>query len=189
MKILLIDNDTEHKKALTKALAGHEIEVQKYIPGKKFNYQDKDLVILTGGGGEGQEIDDRFSPGHLWYEDEMKFIRTCNKPIIGVCMGFEIIANTFGAKVDEMKQEIKGFKQLKTTKAGKIHFKKDTLRQYEAHKWRVRGAPRGFEVLARSETGIEGIRHKKRPIFATQFHPEKGGTLSLKKLLAVPNFL
>jgi GMP synthase-like glutamine amidotransferase len=184
MKILLIDNNTEHRKALAKALANHEVEIQKYVPGAKFNYHDKDLVILTGGGGEGHEIDDKHSPGKLWYDDEMKFIRVCNKPILGICMGFEIIASSFGAKVDEMKEEIKGFKQLKTTKAGKNYFKKDSLRQYEAHKWRVRGAPKGFEVLARSETGIEVIKHKKRPIFATQFHPEKGGTLKLPQILA-----
>ncbi|OGL25605.1 hypothetical protein A3E49_03435 [Candidatus Saccharibacteria bacterium RIFCSPHIGHO2_12_FULL_49_19] len=184
MKILLIDNNTVHKKSLAKALAGHDVEVQKYIPGKKFNVQSKDLVILTGGGGEGHEIDDRLSPGHLWYEDEMKFIRACNKPIIGVCMGFEVIARAFSAKVEEMKKEVSGFKQLKTTKAGQEHFKREHLRQYEAHKWRVKNAPKGFEVLARSETGIEVIRHKKRPIFATQFHPEKGGTLSISNFIA-----
>ena len=183
MKILLIDNNTEHKKALARALAGHDVEVQRYTPGVRFNYQDKDLVLLTGGGGEGHEIDDKHSPGRLWYEDEMKFIQVCNKPVIGICMGFEIIANTFGAKVDEMKKEVRGVKRLRTTKAGREYFKKDNLRQYEAHKWRVKSVPKGFEVLARSETGIEIMRHKKRPIIATQFHPEKGGTLDLPKLL------
>jgi len=183
MKILLIDNNTEHKKALARALAGHDVEVQRYTPGVRFNYQDKDLVILTGGGGEGHEIDDRHSPGKLWYEDQMKFIRICDKPIIGICMGFEIIASTFGAKVGEMNKEIRGFRLLKATKSGKNYFGDNKLKQYEAHRWHVQTAPRGFEVLARSETGIEIIRHKKRPIIATQFHPEKGGTLDLPKLL------
>jgi GMP synthase-like glutamine amidotransferase len=183
MKILLVDNNTQHKKALKKALDGHEVEIQKYTPGLKFNYHDKDLVILSGGGGEGHEIDDRHSPGKLWYEDEMKFVRVCNKPIIGICMGFEVIASTYGAKVGEMKREIKGFKRLRTTKAGQKYLGQDELRQYEAHKWHVGNVPRGFEVLARSESGIELMKHKKRPIIATQFHPEKGGTLQLARLV------
>jgi len=44
-------------------------------------------------------------------------------------------------------------------------------------------APKGFRVLARSNTGIEIIEHKTRQILATQFHPEKGGTLKLANLL------
>ena len=172
MKILLIDNNTEHKKALARALAGHDVEVQRYTPGVRFNYQDKDLVLLTGGGGEGHEIDDKHSPGRLWYEDEMKFIQVCNKPVIGICMGFEIIANTFGAKVDEMKKEVRGVKRLRTTKAGREYFKKDNLRQYEAHKWRVKELPEQLVPLAYSNDEVYAFKHRERPLYAFQFHPE-----------------
>jgi carbamoylphosphate synthase small subunit len=40
-------------------------------------------------------------------------------------------------------------------------------------------------VLAHSVTGIEMIKHRSRPIIATQFHPEvEGGTLKLQQLLS-----
>jgi len=183
MKILLLDNNTEHKRALIRSLAGHDIEIQKYSPGMKFNSQGKDLVILSGGGGEGHEIDDKHDTNHLWYEDEIKFVQACRKPIVGICMGFEVIASAFGAQVDEMTKEIRGFKELKATRRGQKTLSQKALRQYEAHKWRVKNPPKGFEVLARSETGIELIRHKTRPIIATQFHPEKGGTLRINDLI------
>jgi len=187
MNILLVNNHTKHLKYLNKALAGHNVEVVMYQPGVQFNYRDKDLIVLSGGGGEGLEIDDKVQSGKLWYEDEMKFILKCDKPILGICMGFEVIARSFGSQVKQMETGLlEGFHKISTTKRGKEVFDKDRLRQYEAHEWSVEYIdPEEFEVLAASHTGIEIIKHKKRPILATQFHPEKGGTLSLPRLLTI----
>jgi anthranilate/para-aminobenzoate synthase component II len=99
-------------------------------------------------------------------------------------MGFEIIARAFGSKVTEMDEIVKGFKKFAPNQKGQTVFGKDKVRQYEAHKWRVKKIDdKHFEVLAESPTGLEIIRHKSRPIIATQFHPEKGGTLSVKNMM------
>jgi GMP synthase-like glutamine amidotransferase len=184
MKILLVNNNTRHLKDLNRALEGHEVETVFYKPGVDFHWQDKDLIVLSGGGGEGFEINDYFNHGKLWYDDEMKLVLECQKPIVGICMGFEVITRAYGSKVEEMSSLIKGYKHLKTTGVGKKSFDRDSLKQYEAHLWHVQDvSSKEFEVLAESETGIEVIRHKRRPILATQFHPEKpAGTLSLPKL-------
>lgn len=186
MKILLVDNNTKHKNALLEALAGHEVEVVFYNPLLKFNYQAKDLVILSGGGGEGNEIDDLGPNGDPWYKNEMKFIRECNKPIVGICMGFEIICRAYGEKVEEMEEIIKGFKKLVVTEDGIELLPGQRLKQYEAHKWRVQKVSKNdFDILAESETGIEMIKHRRKPIIATQFHPEvKGGTIKLQDLIS-----
>jgi GMP synthase-like glutamine amidotransferase len=184
MKILLINNNTQHLAYLQKALANHEVEVQVYKPGLEFNYHDKDLVILSGGGGEGLEIHDYHTPGKLWYDDEMNFVRTCQKPILGICMGFEVISRAFGATVQKLQKGLDGFAPVQATDLGKKLFGKSKLKQYEAHDWGVPNAPSGFDVLAKSPTGIEIIKHQNRPIFATQFHPEKGGTLKLEQIIA-----
>ncbi|MEX0881329.1 MAG: gamma-glutamyl-gamma-aminobutyrate hydrolase family protein [Candidatus Saccharimonadales bacterium] len=183
MRILLIDNHTEHKKALTEALAGDEVEVQKYRPGLDFHTKDKDLVILSGGGGQGREIYDVHQSGHLWYQDEINFVRNCQKPLLGICMGLEIICRAFGSKVEKMPEVLEGPTDLKVTRKGQKLLSHSTIRQHEAHKWRVKKTPKGFRVLAKSPIGIEIIKHKKRPILATQFHPELGGTLKLDQLI------
>jgi GMP synthase-like glutamine amidotransferase len=184
MKILIVNNHTQHLQHLNAALAGNELEVVMYQPGVKFNWEDKDLVVLSGGGGEGLEINDSVANGKLWYQDEMEFILACNKPIIGICMGFEVIARAYGSKIEEMKDLVLGFRQVNTTAKGKLELRKDKLRQYEAHKWHVEDIDtRQFDVLADSDTGLEIIKHKSRKIIATQFHPEKGGTISLTHLL------
>ena len=185
MKILLVNNNTLHLKELKAALAPSSIEVVMYRPGVEFNWQDKDLVVLSGGGGEGNEINDTVDRGQLWYQDEMKFVLSCPKPIVGICMGFEVIARSFGSAVEEMDDEILGFRKLTTTQKGGSRLTYKKLDQYEAHKWRVREIPsKYFEVLADSPSGIEIFTHKTRPLIATQFHPEKGGTIGLKNLLA-----
>lgn len=183
MKILLVDNHTEHKEALADGLAGHDVEVQKYRPGLDFHVEGKDLIILSGGGGEGREIYDIHQSGHLWYQDEINFIKSCHKPILGICMGFEIICRSYGSKVEEMAKEVQGPHELSVTRKGRKLLPHKTICQYEAHKWRVKKAPKEFKVLAKSPTGAEIIQHKSRPIIATQFHPELGGTLKLSQLV------
>jgi carbamoyl-phosphate synthase small subunit len=195
MNILLINNyknsgdPTTHYPDLMRSLAGHNVVEQHYKPGIEFADAGMDLVILSGGGGEGQEINDTYRRLKLWYEDQMEFILTTKKPIIGICMGFEVIARAYGQKVEKLNKGVEGFKQLETTSKGKQAYKTDWLSQDEAHSWGVANAPTGFEVLAKSDTGLEIIRHQKRPIIATQFHPEAlGGTLNLTQLLSISSF-
>lgn len=191
MKILLINNyqqnnETATYEALKLALADHDVRIQRYRPGLKFADEDRELVILSGGGGEGSEINDQYCKNKLWYETQINYILSTDKPILGICMGFEVIARAYGSTVIEMKDYITGFRRSFATKKGLESFDKKHLTQYENHKWRVPSvSTRQFEVLADSPSGIEAIRHKTRPILATQFHPEKGGTVSLGQLIRV----
>ena len=184
MKILLINNHTRHLKSLNLALAGHEVEMQLYKPGLNFHEDGKDLIILSGGGGEGLEIDDKADDDRLWYESEMDFVLRTKKPVIGICMGFEVICRAHGLAVPKMSKLLQAQTSLKTTRKGKAVFGQAKLSQLEAHQWYVTQAPKGFNVLADSDFGVEIIQ--KDNILATQFHPEKPGTLELNNLLTQP---
>ncbi len=180
MKILLVDNNTVHKDALARSLVGHQVEIRQYEPGIKFNDRNKDLVILSGGGGKGREISSKQKNGRLWYQDEIDYVRKTEKPVLGICMGFEVICKAFGADVEEMPATIKGIMSISATEAGKEMFKISGLKQYKAHKWRVSKAPKEFDLLAKSASGAEIIMHKDKAIIATQFHPETAtGTFDL----------
>lgn len=185
MKILIVNNNTKHLAKIKESLVGHQLEIQKYKPGLSFNWEDKDLIILSGGGGEGQELCDEHKPGHLWYEDELSFVRSCTKPMIGICMGFEIIARAYGASVTEAPELIKGYRRVIATTEGAKIFGLKHLLQYQSHEWRVEKAPLDFEVLARSETGVEAfIKDDKEALrLGLQFHPEQPGSLRLAKLI------
>lgn len=185
MKILLVNNHTEHLDSLRSALAGHDIEIVEYRPGVIFNDGDKDLVVLSGGGGEGLEITDKASRSQLWYDDEMAFVRRTDKPVLGICMGFEVIVRAHGGQVHYRSQLIRGFKPAHLTDAGQKFLKHKIINQLEVHYWHVPEVPaKKLEVLARSDSGIEMVHHRQKKQLGTQFHPEAaGGTLYLKDLI------
>jgi GMP synthase-like glutamine amidotransferase len=170
--------------ALEESLAGHELEIQKYQPGLEFHDTDKDLIILSGGGGEGLEIEDKVNRHKLWYEDQMKFVRTTDKPVFGICMGFEVIVRAYGGKVLYRPKIIEGFKNTFITDRGQKIMGHKVINQLESHFWYVpEVSEKQFDVLAQSDSGIEIVRHKQRKLLGTQFHPEEGGTVELKSLI------
>lgn len=191
MKILLVNNyqqgnETATFESLVSSLAEHDVRMQRYQPGLEFDDRDAQLVILSGGGGEGSEINDPYSKQKLWYQDQINYVLSTKKPILGLCMGFEVIARAYGAKVLELGDYVTGFKHFKATDTGRKALGKQSLTQYENHRFYVPDIPSDdFDILARSETGVEIIRHRTRPILATQFHPEvSGGTLKISQMLA-----
>lgn len=182
MKILLIDNNTTYKQNLINSLRGHEFEIQTYAPGLNFHYEGKDLVILSGGGGEGREANDRLPTGELWYTDELQFILESTVPILGICMGFELICHAYGSKVEKLPRRIIGHKEISLRKRNSVQ--KKIISQFKYHDWRIANtSSKHFEVKGVSRSGIEIVQHKTKPILATQFHPEIAGSYNLQKLV------
>jgi|SRR5579859_2551226 len=182
MKILIVDNGTSYKEQLLQELAGHKVEIQLYKLGADFHYQDKDLIILSGGGGEGREANDLHENGELWYKDELQFILDSKVPIVGICMGFELVCQAYGSKVERLPRRIIGQKEMMLRQ--KNSSIKSKIKQFKYHNWRISGvSSKHFEVKAVSRSGIEIVKHKTRPIIATQFHPEiTGGALNFSTL-------
>lgn len=185
MRILLIDNHTDYLHNFAELFANHTVEIQEYRPGLDFHTAGKDLVILSGGGGEGYELKDTFR-GKLWYEDEMNFVLGCQQPLVGICMGFEVISAAYGSEIEHVGRLISGFRTQAASTTGRKHLGHAKLRQYEHHRYGVpKISSKHFEVLADSRSGVEMIKHKTRKIVASQFHPEQaGGTIGLNKVLA-----
>jgi anthranilate/para-aminobenzoate synthase component II len=184
MKILLVDNGTIHLQKIIDSFSGHEIEIVEYSPDAILNDADKDLIILSGGGGEGHEIDDIHAEDELWYDTQMKFVLKTKKPIIGICMGFEVIACAFGSKLEKVDGYFEDFRPVHMLESAAKKFGVGSASQFEAHHIGVTKISHPLAALAYSELGIEVLMHKTRPIIATQFHPEvPGGTVSLSTLV------
>ncbi len=100
-------------------------------------------------------------------------------PILGICLGHQIIGAVYGAK-------IRSARTIKHGKTSPIRHNGDKLydgipQEFEGmryHSLAVDEPPPELEVTAVSldDGEIMGIRHRKHPVVGVQFHPESVGT-------------
>lgn len=121
------------------------------------------------------------SPGPKRPEDAgicIDLIRTFYKeiPILGICLGHQSIAQSFGATITYAKQLMHG-------KQDTIHvIKTDPIfggltdfptARYHSLSIQEDTLPKELEVLAKSDDDeIMAIKHTKYPVYGFQFHPE-----------------
>lgn len=95
-------------------------------------------------------------------------------PILGICLGHQIIAKKFGGVV---KQGVSGeYAEVEiTVKEENDLFKGlgDKLTVWESHRDEVVSIPNELTCLASSRVcEIEALKHTERRIYGVQFHPE-----------------
>jgi len=102
------------------------------------------------------------------------YLRDLNIPILGICLGMQLMGTTFGGKVEPgtiggyAEVEVEVLRENDILKGLPPRFK-----TWASHADQVVKLPSEFEVLARSNIcEIEAMRHLKRPLYGVQWHPE-----------------
>jgi anthranilate synthase component 2 len=110
------------------------------------------------------------------------------KPILGICLGHQAIAEAFGGQLRQLDQVLHGVVRVCTiTKQDKIF--KGINNNFETgryHSWvpDERTFPSCLEILATDEQNcIMVLKHKEHSIYAMQFHPESIMTPEGKMML------
>ena len=127
---------------------------------------DPDGIIISPGPGSPESKRDVGNSPEIVLEMEV--------PILGVCLGHQIIAHVFGGKVGRVKP-LHGKSSLVKHDSNTIfEGVKNPLKAGRYHSLAVLEVPKGFEVSAvsLSDGVVMGIRHKRRQIEGVQFHPE-----------------
>jgi anthranilate synthase component II len=114
-------------------------------------------------------------------------------PILGVCLGHQALAYAYGGKITAANQIYHGKKS--TIFHGQNHLFKGMPLPFVAGRYHSlivdrKTLPQDFEIEAETADGtIMSIRHKKYPLFGTQFHPESiltpSGHLFLKNFVQI----
>ena len=171
IKIILIDNYDSFTFNLYHYLSSLRVNVDvirndqitsKEILKKKYNK----IVISPGPGNPNQS-------GNC-----LKIVKSLYKkiPILGVCLGHQIIGQVFGSKIIQAKKLMHG----KTSKimSKKTGILKDLPKTFDATRYHSliidkKSLSKDLEITAETKDGlIMGVRHKKYPVHGVQFHPE-----------------
>lgn len=174
MKILVINNNTYYKNRLAGLLKRHELTIINYDELHGFDTEPYDMIVLSGGGivAEGRKRSlKRFS--HL-YEDQIRLVRETTKPVIGICLGCQIIGYAFGAELHKQFKSLrKGLFPIVAIKENDFMAGEEEAFVYQSNRWIITELPEELECIAASGEGAEIISHQKKPIWGVQFHPER----------------
>ena len=190
MKILLIDNYDSFTYNLYHYLSALRTKVQVFR-NDKINTSDIikkgfDRIVISPGPGNPNQS------GNC-----LKIVREIHDklPILGVCLGHQIIGQVFGSKIIQAKKLMHGKTSIILSK--KIGILKNLPKNFEATRYHSliidkKTLSEDLEITAETKEGlIMGIKHKKYNIHGVQFHPEsiktKLGIKILKNFIKFKN--
>lgn len=131
-----------------------------------FNKEDVDGIFLTNGPGDPKMY--REAIGHIGNAMEN------DVPIFGICLGSQLMALASGADTYKLKYGHRSHNQPVQRIGGPRCYITS-----QNHGYAVDGdsLQENWEVLYKNlnDESVEGIKHRDKPFFATQFHPEASG--------------
>jgi len=182
MKIILIDNYDSFTFNLFHYLSSLKANVDvirndKITPKEIIKKRYNKIVISPGPGNPNQS-------GNC-----LKIVKSLyrNIPILGVCLGHQIIGQVFGSKIIQAKKLMHG--KTSTIVSKKTGILKNLPKYFEATRYHSliidkKTLSKNLEITAETKDGlIMGVKHKIFNVHGVQFHPESIKTkLGLKIL-------
>ena len=118
------------------------------------------------------------SPGPCTPDEAGISVELCRRaeaPLLGVCLGHQSLVQAFGGRIGRAERIFHG-KTSPITHDGRGLFRglPETFAAARYHSLVAAEIPGCFEVSARTADAGEpmGVRHRERPLFGLQFHPE-----------------
>ena len=186
MKILLIDNYDSFTYNLYHYISKYEKKVDvvrnNKIDGKTILRKKYKKIVISPGPGNPNQA------GNC-----IKIVKEVYKkiPILGVCLGHQVIGQVFGGKIIEAKNLMHGkTSKIKHNKKGLFSNIKNNFVATRYHSLIVdrKNFPKNLLITAQTKNKtIMGLMHKNYNIHGFQFHPESISTKVGMKL--IKNFL
>lgn len=122
-------------------------------------------------------------------EDVIRLCASLGKPMFGVCLGLQALAEVFGARVGHaptiMHGKTSGVEHVDDEIFAGVH-NPMTATRYHSLAVEPDSVPAELVVTAWTEDDriIQGLKHRNLPLYAVQFHPESVMTEDGYRLLA-----
>jgi GMP synthase-like glutamine amidotransferase len=134
---------------------------------------DVDALMIFGGSMHVDQNDE-----HSWMDSEKRFIRDHlerGTPILGVCLGSQLLAEAAGAHPHRMPEPEVGWYEIEITDAGAadpvVGPLAPSAELFEWHHYAAPLPPRAVE-LARTPACMQAFRIEEKPAWGLQFHAE-----------------
>jgi len=104
-----------------------------------------------------------------------EYLEKAESPILGICAGHQFMARFFGGTVEPSEIPEFGKIELVLLTANESLFEGVSKKSivWESHNDEVVRLPKDFEILGESKScKIQAMKHKKKPLYGLQFHPE-----------------
>ena len=168
MKIYVIDNGgqwTHREWRVLRDLGADTEIVANTTPFE--NIQDADGIVLSGG-------TPRIGLNSEKMGKNAEYLEKARVPIMGICAGHQFMALFFGGKAAPSEVPEFGKTTVSVDREDEIlNGVEGPFQAWESHNDEVIELPPDFISLAHSEScTIQIMRHKERPLFGIQFHPE-----------------
>ncbi|VBB06275.1 anthranilate synthase component ii signature [Lucifera butyrica] len=123
-----------------------------------------DGVFLSNGPGDPKDVPEAVQT--------VRELVATEKPVFGICLGHQLLALAFGADTYKLKFGHRGANHpVKDLRSGRVYI----TSQNHGYAVAEESLP-GTEVVvthrAVNDGTVEGMRHKFRPVFSVQYHPE-----------------
>jgi carbamoyl-phosphate synthase small subunit len=120
-------------------------------------------IFLSNGPGDPAALD--------YIVREVKTLLDTGIPIFGICLGNQILGQAFGGKTFKLKFGHRGGNQpVKDLESGRVEITSQN------HGFAVDATSLPADVAVNrinlNDQTVEGLRHKKKPVFCVQYHPE-----------------
>jgi anthranilate synthase component 2 len=171
MKIILIDNYDSFTFNLYHYLSSLKINVDVIrndkITAKEIIINKYDRIVISPGPGNPNQS------GNC-----IKIVKSLYKkiPILGVCLGQQIIGQVFGSKIIQARKLMHG--KVSIIESNKTGILKNLPSKFEATRYHSliidkKTLSKELEITAQTKDGtIMGVKHKEYNVHGVQFHPE-----------------
>jgi carbamoyl-phosphate synthase small subunit len=154
------------KRNILRRLSAHGCDVRVFpatVPASDLLASHPDGVFLSNGPGDPAVLD--------YAIDNAKTLVDSNVPVFGICLGHQVLGLAMGGKTFKLKFGHRGANHpVKKLETGRVEITSQN------HGFAVDPAslPEDVEVTHVNlyDGTVEGLRHKTRPVFCVQYHPE-----------------
>ena len=168
MEITIIDNGTEFLPELEIICEPYSKTIISVEDLEAHEPSPTGEILILSGGSRVPAIDEQPE----YYQAEIELIKNSDRPMLGICLGFQLIAKSYGGELIKLPQKMSGVKIVDITKEDGIFDNAKPLEVHAHHLWALNEVPPDLVELARSNEGVEIFKHKAKPIYGVQFHPE-----------------